>query len=76
VGRTEKYVVGLLEQLLGPKDATNTFDWAVGDVSEKTGRARRLPFDAVWRERRLIVEVDEEQHGAPSPSSTTGIVSP
>jgi very-short-patch-repair endonuclease len=34
-------------------------------VSAKTGLARRLPFDAVWETRRLIVEVDEDQHRRP-----------
>jgi hypothetical protein len=62
VGRTEKYVVGLLETLLGPSDRVRRFAWACGDVSPKTGRKAMLPFDAVWEARRLIVEVDEEQH--------------
>jgi hypothetical protein len=60
--RTEHYVVGLLEQLLGPAERSKRFGWALGDVSAKTGRAVCLPFDAVWEARRLIVEVDEEQH--------------
>ena len=67
MGRTEQYVVGLLEQLLGPRDHTNRFDWAVGDVSPATGRAVELPFDAVWERRRLIMEVDEEQHREETP---------
>jgi hypothetical protein len=36
-------------------------------VSPKTGRAARLPFDAVWEARRLIVEVDEDQHTEATP---------
>jgi hypothetical protein len=39
--------------------------WALGDVSAKTGRAVQLPFDAVWESRRLIAEVDEDQHRKP-----------
>jgi very-short-patch-repair endonuclease len=65
--RTERYVVGILEQLLGPAEHGKRFPWAVGDVSAKTGRAARLPFDAVWESRKLIVEVDEDQHRAPEP---------
>jgi hypothetical protein len=67
MGRTETYVIGLLEDLLGPKDAIDRFDWALGDLSPRTGRAVRLPFDAVWVTRRLIVEVDEEQHQKATP---------
>ena len=67
MGRTEQYVVGLLEKLLGPKDVRNRFEWAVGDVSPKTGRAARLPFDAAWEERKLIVEADEDQHTEATP---------
>jgi len=26
-----------------------------------------LPFDAVWETRKLIVEVDEDQHDEPTP---------
>lgn len=67
MGQTERYVVGLLEQLLGPRDEKGSFDWAVGDVSPKTGRAVPLPFDAVWEDRGLIIEVDEEQHREATP---------
>jgi hypothetical protein len=62
VGRTEEHVVGLLEQLLGPCERQRRFAWARGDVSARTGRAAMLPFDAVWEARRLIVEIDEDQH--------------
>jgi hypothetical protein len=67
MGRTERYVVSLLEQLLGPAERGKRFEWAVGDISPKTGRAARLPFDAVWEEHKLIVEVDEEQHHEATP---------
>jgi len=65
--RTERYVVGLLEQLLGPAERGKRFPWAAGDVSAKTGRAVLLPFDAVWEDRKLIMEVDEEQHRESTP---------
>jgi hypothetical protein len=43
VGRTEKYVVGLLERILGPAErGSKRFEWARGDVSPRTRRAIRL----------------------------------
>ncbi len=42
------------------------FEWAVGDPSPRTGRRVQLPFDAVWSTRRLIIEVDEDQHRRPA----------
>jgi hypothetical protein len=62
MGRTANYVLSLLDQLLGPGEREKRFAWAVGDQSPKTKRAARLPFDAVWEDRRLIVEIDEDQH--------------
>jgi hypothetical protein len=67
MGRIERWVVELCERVLGPRDAVCRFDWALGDPSPRTGRCVRLPFDAVWEERRVIVEVDEDQHRDPSP---------
>jgi len=66
IGAIANYVIGLLTELLGePPELEKTYAWALGDLSPKTGRARRLPFDAVWESRRLIVEVDEDQHRRP-----------
>jgi hypothetical protein len=63
MGALADYVISLLAELLGEvPEREKAFPWALGDVSQKTGRARRLPFDAVWESRRLIVEVDESQH--------------
>lgn len=67
MGKTERYLVTLLETILGPADRTKRFAWAVGDPSPKTGRVAKLPFDAVWERRKLIVEVDEEQHRDATP---------
>jgi hypothetical protein len=62
------YVLGLVTAVLGDEpEREKTYPWALGDVSSKTGLARRLPFDAVWEDRRLIVEVDEDQHRRPVP---------
>ena len=51
MGKTENYVIDLLEQLLGPAERGKRFDWAVGDPGPKTGRGQRLPFDAVWEQK-------------------------
>ena len=67
MGRTENYVIGLLERRLGSAERGKRFDWALGDESPKTQRRARLPFDAVWETRKLIVEVAEDQHQEPTP---------
>lgn len=67
MGRTESYVVALLERLLGPVERGKRFDWARGDASPRTGRRAMLPFDAVWEVRKLIVEIDEDQHREATP---------
>jgi very-short-patch-repair endonuclease len=66
LGAIADYVISLVRELLGDKpEREKTYPWALGDVSAKTGHARRLPFDAVWEKRRLIIEVDEDQHRRP-----------
>ena len=63
MGRVARYVLDLIDEILAePGIREARFEWALGDVSEKTGRRVRLPFDAAWPDRRLIVEVDENQH--------------
>src|SRR5207248_10432435 len=60
------YVIDLLEEILGEQaQRERRFEWAPGDPSQKTGRRAALPFDAYWESRRLIVEVDEDQHRRP-----------
>jgi hypothetical protein len=66
MGQVANYVIELLAEVLGEEpEREMKFAWALGDLSEKTGRRARLPFDAVWQSRRLIVEVDEPQHREP-----------
>jgi hypothetical protein len=66
VGVTATYVIGLLDEIIGERSCREvSFPWALGDPSPKTGRSRRLPFDAVWESRKLIIEVDEDQHRRP-----------
>jgi hypothetical protein len=67
MGHTESYVVALLERLLGPVERGKRYDWARGDASPRTGRSAMLPFDAVWEQRLLIIEIDEEQHREATP---------
>ncbi len=68
MGRVADYVIDLIEEVLGEEaEREKRFPWAVGDVSRKTGRRAELPFDAFWAPRRLIVEVDEDQHRRPVP---------
>ena len=63
MGHVADYVLGLVEEILGEAaEREKRFSWAVGDPSVKTGRCVELPFDAVWASRRLIIEVDEDQH--------------
>jgi hypothetical protein len=64
VGRLATYGIDLLAEILGETpEMEKRFPWAVGDPSPKTGRRQKLPFDAVWESRRLIIEIDEPQHG-------------
>lgn len=66
-GKTAQYVLGLVDTLLGKGEREKRFAWCVGDKSAKTGRSVELPFDAVWESRKLIVEVDEDQHREVTP---------
>lgn len=59
----QRYVTELLAELLGPPEVEKRYDWARGDSRDPSRVGVMLPFDAVWEERRLIVEIDERQHG-------------
>jgi hypothetical protein len=66
MGAIAIYVIDLLTEVLGEQpEREKSYPWAIGDISSKTGRAARLPFDAVWESRKLIVEIDEDQHRRP-----------
>src|SRR4051812_42713153 len=66
MGRVATYVIDLLDEILGEQASRErSFPWALGDLSPQTGLRRQLPFDAVWMSRKLIVEVDENQHREP-----------
>jgi hypothetical protein len=61
----QRYVTSLLETVLGPAEIEKRFDWARGDSRDPSRRGVPLPFDAVWEGRKLVVEIDERQHGVP-----------
>ena len=61
----QRYVTSLLEELLGRTEVEKRFDWARGDSRDPGKPGVPLPFDAVWERRKLIVEIDEQQHGEP-----------
>jgi hypothetical protein len=67
MGKTAQYVLGLIDTLLGAGEREKCFDWARGDPSPKTKRTKKLPFDSVWEARKLIIEIDEDQHGEATP---------
>ncbi|WP_340559679.1 hypothetical protein [Streptomyces sp. GSL17-111] len=63
----ESYVVGLCDRILGESALTqHRFDWLLGDPGAG-GRRVRLPVDAYWPGRRLVVEYRELQHDRPMP---------
>lgn len=66
MGLIATYVIGLLAEILDEQPEREAkYPWALGDPSPRTGLCRQLPFDAAWETRRLIVEVDEDQHRKP-----------
>jgi hypothetical protein len=66
MGKVADYIIELLDEMLGGwVEREKRYPWALGDQSEKTGRRARLPFDAVWEARGLVVEVDEDPHRRP-----------
>jgi hypothetical protein len=66
VSAIENYAIDHVVAILGEQpDARNKrYDWARGDAGT------RLPFDAVWESRRLIVEVDGGSTAGLSHTST------
>jgi hypothetical protein len=63
MGQIADYVIALLDEILNePCEREKRYEWALGDKSAKTGRRAMLPFDAVWESRKLIAEIDEDQH--------------
>lgn len=64
----EYYVLDLCDEVIGTRGQRQaTFPWLVGDVSPKTGQARRLPVDGYWPSLNLVVEFQEKQHTEVAP---------
>jgi hypothetical protein len=63
----EAYVLDLCDEVLGEAGLRqHRFDWLLGDASAN-GRRVKLPVDAYWPGRQLIVEYRELQHDQPVP---------
>ena len=60
--KDETYIVDLCDDILGLKaHRGHRFDFLLGDPG-KSGRQSRLPVDAYYPERNLVVEYHERQH--------------
>lgn len=60
--KDEHYVLHLCDRLLGEKSLRqHRFDFLLGDKNEK-GRQVKLPVDAYYFKRNLVVEYCERQH--------------
>lgn len=66
-GSDEAYVIDLCDRVLGEEALRqHRFDWLLGDPGA-SGRRVRLPVDAYWPGRLLVVEYRELQHDVPVP---------
>lgn len=66
--KDEEYIVDLCDKVLGSIGCRqfNGFDFLVGDPG-RDGRCRRLPVDAYYRDRNLVIEYRERQHSEAIP---------
>lgn len=63
----EAFVIALCNEVLGETALTkHKFDWLLGDLDTR-GRRAKLPVDAYWPGRQLVVEYKELQHEKPVP---------
>lgn len=63
----EHYVIDLCDEVIGERAIRqHRFEWLLGDPG-KNGSSRRLPVDAFWPARKLVVEYRERQHDEPTP---------
>jgi very-short-patch-repair endonuclease len=59
----EHYLIDLCDEVLGLKARRqHRFEFLIGDPSPTTQRCVRLPVDAFYSERQLVVEIMERQH--------------
>lgn len=66
-GSDEAYVIDLCDEILRETASRqHTFSWLLGDANDR-GQRRRLPVDAYYAARALVVEYRERQHDEPVP---------
>jgi hypothetical protein len=65
--KDEAHILAICDKLLGPSLRQHRFDFLVGRPSLKTGRSQRLPVDAYYPSRKLVIEYHERQHTGPVP---------
>ena len=59
----EKYIIDLCDRVLGEAaKRQHKFDFLVGLPSQKSGKRRRLPVDAYYPGKHLVIEYHEYQH--------------
>lgn len=64
--KDQAYVIDLCDELLSEKSLReHRFDWLRGDPNARGARAK-LPVDAYYPRRKLVIEYWESQHDAPS----------
>jgi len=63
VDRDEHYILNLCDALLGVECQRQApMPFLLGDKSPKTGRARMLPVDGLYKDLKLVIEYHERQH--------------
>lgn len=59
----EHYILDICDDLLGEKgERQKCFDFLLGLPSLKTSRCAKLPVDAYYRSKALVIEYHETQH--------------
>src|SRR5262249_21881770 len=62
----EKYIIDLCDRILGETAKRQyRFHFLLGFKSQKTGKRYRLPVDAYYPKKRLVIEYHEYQHTNP-----------
>lgn len=58
----EKYIINLCDDILGEKaKRQHRFDFLLGDANH-AGKQRKLPVDAFYESKKLVIEYYERQH--------------
>lgn len=65
--KDEHYVIGLCDEILAATaERQYRFEFLLGDENSRQKR-RKLPVDAYYADRNLVIEYREVQHSAPVP---------